>query len=143
MVSFLITAASSAALAAPAAQYGSMPPASPGVFSVFQVVFSLLLVLLAIFATAWMVRRLGPGQLGGKQLRVISGVMVGPKERVVVVEVADTWLVLGVTQSEISHLHSFPKPADAEVPATSAPVFAERLSAILKARKQPASKEPA
>ena len=36
--------------------------------------------------------------------------MVGPKERVVLIEVGDTWLLLGVAASNVSLLHTLPKP---------------------------------
>ncbi len=101
-----------------------------------QVSFALLAVLLAIFATAWILRRLGAGQVGkGGQIRLVAGVAVGPKERVVIVEVKDTWLVLGVTAAEITQLHHLPKPEEetAAEPATGR--FAERLREALRPRK--------
>jgi flagellar protein FliO/FliZ len=136
----LLAAASSTALAAqgavPRADAPVLASASPTLLGFFQVIFALTLVLLAIFAAAWVVRRMVGGQMAGnRQLRVVSGVMVGAKERVVIVEVADTWLVLGVTASEVSTLHTLPKPdlpADEAVPAGP---FADRLAGILRARQ--------
>ena len=84
---------------AQAADSGYAPPsvASPVSFlSLLQVLFALLIVLGAIGLFAWLMRRFVPGQGGaGGLLKVVGGVMVGPKERLVVVEVGDTWLVLG------------------------------------------------
>jgi len=100
-----------------------------------QVIFSLMLVLAAIIGTAWLFRRFGPTQLGGNaQMRVVGGVMVGPKERVVIVEVRDTWLVLGVTAAEVTNLHTLPKPEDAAPVATGAQPFAQRLASIIQRR---------
>jgi len=105
---------------------------------VLQVTVALGLVLVAIFATAWLLRRLGAGQMGqAGHLRLVSGVAVGPKERVVIVEVQDTWLVLGVTAVEITQLHSLPKP---EAPAAGQPLsqtFAERLAQVIIRHKSP------
>ncbi len=36
--------------------------------------------------------------------------MVGPRERVVVVEVGDTWIVLGVTATHVNALHTLARP---------------------------------
>ena len=49
-------------------------------------------------------------QLGaGSVLKVISGVAVGQRERIVLVEVNDTWLVIGVAPGQVRTLHSMPK----------------------------------
>jgi flagellar protein FliO/FliZ len=72
-----------------------------------QVLVALGLVLAAIAAFAWMLRRLTPGAIGTHGwLRVVGGAMVGPKERVVLVEIGDTWLVLGVAASSVNLLHT-------------------------------------
>lgn len=87
----------------------SSSPVSPN--GVLQVLLGLVLVLAAIWATAWLLRRFVPGQSGaGGILRVIGGVMVGPKERVVLVELGEIWLVLGVASGQVSTLHSMPRP---------------------------------
>jgi flagellar protein FliO/FliZ len=76
-----------------------------------QVLVALGLVLAAIAAFAWFLRRLTPGAIGSRGwLRVVGGAMVGPKERVVLIEVGDTWLLLGVAASNVSLLHTLPKP---------------------------------
>ncbi len=115
---------------------------APSLMGVAQVLFALLLVLFAIFACAWLLRRFGPGQFGGNaHMRVVGGVMVGPKERVVIVEVQGTWLVLGVTPTAISTLHSVNKPEDLSPASVPLSVnFAERLvSAIGKRRQTPST----
>ena len=114
MRSFLFLAAAIAAVSVQAAtNAANVPaltsPATPSLVSLMQMIFALMLVLAAIIGTAWLFRRFGPTQLGGSaQMRVIGGVMVGPKERVVIVEVRDTWLVLGVTAVEVTNLHTLP-----------------------------------
>ncbi|QNM98293.1 flagellar biosynthetic protein FliO [Chitinimonas koreensis] len=126
--------AAEAVKAVPAA---SLPAGAPSAFALVQVFFALVLVIGAILLTAWLMRRFSPGQFGNAaQLRVVGGVMVGAKERVVVVELRDTWLVLGVTPNEVSTLHTLPRPDDLP-PAASAPPlpFAEKLAAVLKARQ--------
>ena len=103
-------ASNAAAEAAPVASAAGM----------LQVVLGLLLVLGLVFAVAKLSRRLGINQSSpGSAIKVISGAAVGGRERVVVVEVAGTWLVLGVAPGHVSALYTLPK---GEVPESANPV---------------------
>lgn len=48
----------------------------------------------------------------GARLRIVGTTAVGNRERIVVVEIEDTWLVLGVSGGRISKLHERPAPTD-------------------------------
>ena len=131
------------ALAAPFAQaMASAPaaaaaPSSSAFMQLIQVVLALVFVLALIVSAAWAMRKfsLVPGSVGGNRLRVVSGAMVGPKERVVIVEMDNTWLVVGVTSQSVNLLHTQERPADAPpVQVVSAP-FAGKLADILKKRR--------
>jgi flagellar protein FliO/FliZ len=104
-------------------------------FGLLQVVFGLAVVLAAIMGCAWLFRRLSNGMVGvPRHLRVVSAVMVGQRERVVIVELGDDWLVLGVTPHAVNLLSRYPRPDNADVPAPSAPgvePFARWLKAAL------------
>jgi flagellar protein FliO/FliZ len=105
---------------------------SSGLMSIAQVALALAFVIGLIVLSAWLVRRLSLLPLSnGQALRVVSGVMVGGKERVVVVEVEGHWLVLGVTSSSVNLLHTMDAPDRPEVVATMTP-FAARLAAVLQ-----------
>jgi len=83
--------------------------------SLIQVMLALFLVLGAIVASAWLMRRFGPTQMGpGSALRVLGGVMVGQRERLMLVEVGDTWLIIGVAPGRVSAVHSMPRPPQSE-----------------------------
>ena len=126
-----ITAAHAADAATP-----TVPASSFG--SLLQVMFGLAVVLAAIAGTAWLLKRLGPGQASAaSNLRVVGGVAVGPKERVVLVDVGDTRLVLGVSPGHITTLHQFPRPADEEaIPVEPvAHQFQARLRALLQQKE--------
>jgi flagellar protein FliO/FliZ len=64
-------------------------------------------------------------------LKVVASTTLGPRERVVVVEIADSWLVLGVTAAAVSTLERLPKRADL-LPHPSAPPFPEWLKKALQ-----------
>lgn len=75
-----------------------------------QVVLGLGFVLALMVGLAWLLRRLGAMQQGSAgAIKILGGAAVGPRERVVLVEIADTWLVIGVASGHVSALHSMPK----------------------------------
>ncbi len=90
--------------------YTPSPPAAVSTGSVMQIIFSLILVLAAVAVVAWMMKRINlPRHGAASLLKVISGVAVGPRERVVLMEVNDTWLIVGVAPGQVSTLHTMPK----------------------------------
>jgi flagellar protein FliO/FliZ len=96
-------------------------PASAG--SLLQVLFGLVVVLGLMAACAWMLRRFGAAKTsGGANIRIVGGVSVGTRERVMVVEVADQWIVVGVAPGQVRALSTMPKqdavlPPEGEVQA--------------------------
>ncbi|CAN7318091.1 flagellar biosynthetic protein FliO [Variovorax sp. LjRoot290] len=118
-----------------------------GASGLLQAGFGMLVVLALIFACAWMARRFGLQRFGGGNLvKVVSSSMVGQRERVVVVEVGATWLVLGVTASQINTLHTLPAQAVASAPAATPldartsqalGLFAQKLRESLGVRPRP------
>ncbi|MCE1695325.1 flagellar biosynthetic protein FliO, partial [Enterobacter hormaechei] len=79
--------------------------------SLIQVSSALGGILLLIFFMTWLIRRLGFAPAKSKNHRLLNvkaSCSLGPKERVVVVEVEDNWLVLGVTSQQITMLHQMP-----------------------------------
>jgi len=97
------------------------PPSAVSTGSILQVIFSLMLVLAAVVLVAWILKRINLPQHGaGSLLKVISGVAVGQRERIVLVEVNDTWLVVGVAPGQVRTLHSMPK-ADLPIPHVETP----------------------
>lgn len=81
--------------------------------SLLPMLLSLVLILAGFIGVAWLVRRYLPGV--GKQgvVKVVGATMVGPRERVVVVEVDDTWLLLGVGAGQVRLLDKRAKPDSA------------------------------
>lgn len=115
-------------------------PASSTFGTLAQVVFGLAVVMGAIALTAWLARRYMPAVRGvGGLVKVVGGVMVGPKERVVVVEVGDTWLVLGVTAQQVNTLHTLPRPAGSVPEASSSSAGSEFSSWLGRALNKPRS----
>lgn len=79
---------------------------------VLQVVLSLAVVVLLLVGSLYLLKRISaPRGAASGLLRVIAGTAVGPRERVVLVEVGDTWLVLGVAPGSVTPLHQLPRLA--------------------------------
>jgi flagellar protein FliO/FliZ len=86
------------------------PSSSVSAGSLLQVILSLLLVLAAIVLVAWVLKRINlPQNSASGALKVVSGVAVGQRERIVLVEINDTWLVVGVAPGQVTALHTMPK----------------------------------
>ena len=100
----------------------STPMATPswGAAGLMQTGSGLIVVIGVIFLLAWLTRRFGLQRNGkGNLLKVVSSATVGKQERVIIVEVADTWLVLGVTAGQINTLHSLPAQTIPELAAAT------------------------
>jgi len=115
-------------------------PAEPAISaagSLLQVFIGLVAVLLLIAGTAWVAKRLGVAQGGSSSLlHVVSSASVGTRERVVVVEVGDAWLVVGVAPGSVNALMTLPKGEiqSAAMPGVNAS-FAARLQHIIQQRR--------
>jgi flagellar protein FliO/FliZ len=95
-----------AAADAPAANTGPVVPAG----GIAQMVIGLAAVLALVAAIAWLLKRYsGLRGTGSGLIRVISGAAVGQRERIVLVEVGDTWLLVGVAPGQVRTLHSMPR----------------------------------
>jgi flagellar protein FliO/FliZ len=79
---------------------------SLGADSLLSTVGGLLFVLAIIIGGAWLFKRYSQLPIGGKGIvRVVGGVSVGTRERVVVVEVENQRLLLGVAPGQVRTLH--------------------------------------
>jgi flagellar protein FliO/FliZ len=91
-------------------------------------VFALVFVVGLILALAWLAKRM-PGVAGSsnRALRVVASLSLGPREKVVVVDVGGKQLLLGVGAGGTRTLHTLDAPLpEAERPAT--PPFAQLLA---------------
>lgn len=113
--------------------YTPPPPAAVSAGSIVQVIFSLLLVLAAVMLVAWLLKRLNLPQYGnGNVLKVVSSIAVGQRERIVLVEVNDTWLVVGVAPGQVRTLHTLPKGSAPSVQGSSVTLPDGKFQAWLK-----------
>ncbi|HKM36702.1 MAG TPA: flagellar biosynthetic protein FliO [Thiopseudomonas sp.] len=118
-------------------------PASSGVLDVapvsgqlLQLVLGLMLVIGLIFLLAWLVRRIQqslPVKSSNQVISLLASQALGPRDRLLLVQVGKEQILLGLTPGTITPLHVLQEPVDISAPEgnmTSA--FAQRLAKVLK-----------
>lgn len=120
LAAFLLPAAVRAADAVPSAP--TLPAAAPDLGgSALQMVLGLLVVLGLLLGALWLLKRLSqPRGAAAGLMRVVAGVAIGPRERVVILELGSSWLVLGVAPGQVTTLAEIPRqelPPSAQLPA--------------------------
>jgi len=89
-----------------AAPPNAQPVVNSGAGSMMQATLALVLVLLAVFAAAWGLKRLRKFGAGGNTgIEVISQAALGAKERAVLLKVAGTHVLVGVAPGQVNLLH--------------------------------------
>ncbi|ORL62224.1 flagellar biosynthetic protein FliO [Pseudomonas putida] len=118
-----------------AAQTGGPAPASPGSLGgqLAQMVFGLLLVVGLIFFLAWLLRRMqGAAPRGTQVIEIVGSRAIGPRDRLLLVQVGKEQILIGHTPGSIEALHVLAEPV--EVPAGARPAtpeFAQRLLELM------------
>lgn len=100
-----------------------------------QLVLGMILVLGLIALSAWLLRRFNRFQsAAGGQLKVVGGLSMGARERLVVVQVGEQQLLLGVAPGRVQTLHVLDEPLrDANAGGTRGDGgFAQRLQSALR-----------
>lgn len=134
------TAAAGAGVATPTAA-PALPSTGGGVFTML---FGLIAVLALMAGVAWLFKRFGLTQnlSGNAAAKIIGGVSVGTRERVMVVEVGDQWIVVGVAPGRVNALATMPRQEHvaAQPAKANGPVFSSWLKQTMDKRNSgPAS----
>lgn len=105
--------------------------------NLLQTGLGLFMVLALILAVAWIARRMGRFQGGsGSSLRVIGGLSMGTRERVVLIQVGETQLLVGVAPGRVQTLHVLPEAVSApDADTNQENAFATSLNSLLKGRQ--------
>ena len=103
--------------------------------ALMSMALGLVFVIALILGCAWLARRFGLLQRGGgRLLKQIDHLSLGPRSGITLVEVQDTWLVVGVTAGQITVLHTLPAGT---IPSPAEGSFPPHLSRILGGIRQP------
>lgn len=117
--------------AAPAAAQTPAPGSTGGQLA--QMVFGLLVVVGLIFFLAWLLRRMqGAAPKGGQVIEIVGSRAIGPRDRLLLVQVGKEQILIGHSPGSIEALHVLAEPV--EVPASArqaTPEFAQRLMELM------------
>ena len=91
------------------AETASVPGVSTANF--VQGLIGLVFVIALLIFAAWMMKRLGSAAAFGNTagMRIVSGLAVGPRERILLLEVGETWVIVGVTAGQMRTLNTMPR----------------------------------
>lgn len=123
----VVAAASTVATAAPTAQGNGM-----NAMTIMNVFGSLIIVLGLLFGLAWLYKKLAIKLPGSSHIKIVSSVMLGPRERILVIEVQGKQRVLGVTANQINMLFELDQPL---VDDQAAPDWRTQFQALLQKQK--------
>ena len=86
---------------------------TPGVSgsAILQMLLGLILIIALLFTGAYLLRKLNGGRSFGHTgpMRIVGGLMISARERIVLLEVGDEWIVIGIVPGQIKTLHTLPK----------------------------------
>lgn len=112
--------------------------AGVGFMDYVQMFLGLALVLGLIVGMAWLIRRMGSiTQVGQGALKVVGGLSLGQREKIVLVQIGEeTQILVGLAPGQIRTLHVLDKPISVNTPATKVPGgFAEKLQGLMQQGK--------
>ena len=112
---------------------GTAQAASPlSVGSLTQLTLSLIAIVALIIAISWALKRLKlAGPRGSGEIAVIDELGLGPRERIVLIRVGESQVLVGVCATGIVSLTPLVVPIVLP-PVMRAPLFAERLRDLMK-----------
>ncbi|WP_260955397.1 flagellar biosynthetic protein FliO [Pseudomonas citri] len=132
MMPLSVLAAEPAATAATAAAAPAVGGGMAGQLA--QLVLGLLLVLGLIFFLAWLLRRVQQAGPAGKGqvIDIVGSRALGPRDRLILVQVGGEQILLGLSPGTITALHVLKEPVQVSSNAEQvAPEFAQRLMELL------------
>ncbi|MCI8210576.1 flagellar assembly protein FliO [Pseudomonas sp. S25] len=125
------------ALAAEPAMQAAAPQANAALSSgmggqIVQLLFGLLLVVGLIFALAWLMRRVQRGVPGNAQvIELVGSRAIGPRDRLMLIQVGNEQILLGVTPGRITPLHVLSQPVQVPERQPVNSEFAQRLMDLM------------
>jgi flagellar protein FliO/FliZ len=98
-----------------------------------QFLAGLAVVLVSIVGLAWLLKRAGGLRASARgTLRVIDGIALSARERIVLVQVGEAQVLLGVAPGRVNRVHVLDEPVAVPAPDEAAPGnFAERLKQVM------------
>lgn len=104
-----------------------------------QVLGGLGIVLAMVMLLAWLAKRFNRSHLSGSHgMRLLGGISLGAKERIVLVQVGDTQLLVGVAPGQLQTLHVLDEPIQSPEKAATPSAgnsFSHKLAKLINQQK--------
>jgi flagellar protein FliO/FliZ len=101
---------------------------------VVQMIVGLVIVLGILLGGAWLLRRfVSLPATANSPLKIVTGLSLSPRDRLVVIQVGERQLLLGLSPGRISTLHVLEQPLDPNAtPESSLSQLGQRFGAMLQ-----------
>jgi flagellar protein FliO/FliZ len=97
----------------------------------------LVLVVLIIFALAWLVKKFNLNQQSQNGLiRIVAGMPIGTRDRILLLEVGEEQILLGLTPGRIEKLHTLSQKLEVVDGQPLSTSFADKLNRLMAERKK-------
>jgi flagellar protein FliO/FliZ len=104
------------------------PPATSA-GGVLQTILALSFVLALLAALAWAMKRYGPGSsVTNATLRMVGSLSLGGRERILIIEVADQWIVVGAAPGRVNALALMPRQSNTDAGTDSGTTLVQGAS---------------
>lgn len=109
------------------------PPKIGSGGQLLNVTLGLAAIIVLIFVLSAFVKRFGSGTFSSNtQLKILSSMPLGTRERIVLIDAGGQQLLLGITPTSINTLHVFAEPIVVDNKAEAPSDFSQKLMAILQ-----------
>ncbi|MCP4875993.1 MAG: flagellar biosynthetic protein FliO [Gammaproteobacteria bacterium] len=95
----------------------------------------LLLVVIIIFGLAWLVKKFNLNQQSQNGLiRIIAGLSIGARDRIVLLQIGEEQILVGLTPGRIEKLHTMSEPLEVGEGEMASSPFAEKFNRLVGER---------
>lgn len=103
-----------------------------------SVTLGLVAIIGLILALSWFVKRFTQGAMSGNaHIKMLSAMPLGTRERLLLIEVGDEQLLIGVTANAVNTLHVLKTPITVAEKTDITSEFSKKLMAILQQKQVP------
>lgn len=126
----LLLVASTASLAEEVAEQTPKSPLDN--LDVFQMITPLLMVIVLIFALAWLVKKLNPGlPKASKDIQILSSTPLSGQSRLCLIRTGGKDILIGVTNTSVSHIQTFDEPVVTPSSSSDPSEFSQHFKNLL------------
>lgn len=105
--------------------------------SILELTLGLVFIIVLIFVVAWFVKRFSVFHpVASEQLKVVAGIHLGQREKILLVQVGEEQILVGLTATDIRTLHKLDVPLKVQENKSMANSdFAKKLAALIDRAK--------